>query len=63
MGILTSQGTLYLLTMDHSNADPYNKLKEMAGKTVAVTGVVSERSGMKGVDVTDFKLVAAAKAN
>lgn len=55
MGLLTSDGALYLLTMNHDNADPYNKLKEMAGKTVTVTGAVMERSGMKGIDVTAFK--------
>lgn len=59
MGLLTSQGKLYLLTLNHDNPDPYNKLKEMAGKTVAVTGVVMDRAGMKGIDVSEFKPVAA----
>jgi hypothetical protein len=59
MGLLTSEGALYLLTMDHDNPDPYNQIKEMAGKTVAVTGEVMERSGMKGIDVTAFKAVTA----
>lgn len=61
MGLLTSNGTLYLLTLNHDNADPYNKLKDMAGKTVSVTGEVIERSGMKGIDVQGVKLAAAAK--
>src|SRR5919198_5246066 len=30
MGLLTSDGMLYLLTMNHDNADPYNQLKTMA---------------------------------
>lgn len=59
MGLLTSDGTLYLLTLDHDNADPFNQLKGMAGKTVAVTGTVISRGGMKGIDVTGAKLVAA----
>lgn len=58
MGLLTSGGMLYLLTMNHDNPDPYNKLKEMAGKTVRVTGVAMTRSGMKGIDVAEFKPVA-----
>lgn len=58
MGLLTNDGTLYLLTMNHDNPDPYNKLKEMAGKTVTVTGAVMSRSGMKGIDVTEFKAAA-----
>jgi hypothetical protein len=58
MGLLTSQGALYLLTMNHDNPDPYNKLKSMAGKTVTVTGMVMTRSGMKGIDVAGFKTLA-----
>ncbi len=55
MGLLTSNGTLYLLTLNHDNADPYNQLKEMAGKTVRVTGMVMSRSGMKGIDVSEVR--------
>jgi hypothetical protein len=58
MGLLTSSGTLYLLTLDHDNADPYNNLKAMAGKTVTVTGTVMTRAGMKAIDVTEFKPAA-----
>jgi len=62
MGLLTSNGTLYLLTMNHDNADPYNQLKEMAGKTVSVTGLVMTRGGMKGIDVAEFKAAAEPAA-
>jgi hypothetical protein len=63
MGLLTSDGKLFLLTMNHDNPDPYNKIKEMAGKTVAVTGASMARSGVIAIDVSDFKPVAAkAKA-
>jgi len=58
MGLITSQGALYLLTMNHDNPDPYNKLKTMAGKTVVVTGMVMTRNGMKGIDVAGFKTLA-----
>jgi hypothetical protein len=60
MGLLTSDGTLYLVTLNHDNADPYNHLKAMAGKTVSVTGTVMARSGMKAIDVTEFKSAAQA---
>jgi len=62
MGILTSTGALYLVTMNHDNVDPYNDLKAMAGKTVNVTGTVMTRSGMQGIDVTEFK-PASGKAS
>ena len=60
MGLLTKAGVLYLITMDHDNADPYNNLKEMVGKTVSVTGPVVARSGMKGIEVTAFKAAESA---
>lgn len=59
MGLLTSDETLYLLTMNHDNPDPYNQLKKLAGKTVSVRGSVMTRGGMKGIDVDSFKLASA----
>ena len=58
MGLLTNDGRLYLLTMDHDNADPYNQLKEWVGSMVVVTGTPLERSGIKAIDVTGAKPVA-----
>lgn len=60
MGLLTADGTLYLLTLNHENADPYNQLKTLAAKTVSVTGDVYQRSGMQGIDVTAVRVVPAA---
>ncbi len=62
MALLTTDGKLYLLTLNHDNADPYNKCKEMAAATVEITGVVSERNGVKAIDVTGVKPAAAAAA-
>lgn len=61
MGLLTDKGELYLLMLNHDNADPYQELKKMAGKSVAVSGSVLQRSGMKGIDVTAVKLAVASK--
>jgi hypothetical protein len=58
MGVLTKAGVLYLVTMDHDNQDPYNKLKSMAGKKVAVTGHVTNRSGLKAIEIAGFKPAA-----
>jgi hypothetical protein len=57
MGMLTTNGTLYLVTLDHDNADPYNNLKNMAGKQATVTGELLSRSGMKAIEAST---VAAA---
>jgi type 1 fimbria pilin len=59
MGVLTRQGTLYLITMNHDNPDFYNKLKGMAGKNVAVTGQLYTRAGMKAIEVTGFRQARA----
>jgi hypothetical protein len=56
MGLLTADGTLYLITLNHDDADPYNKLKGMIGKNVKVTGTVMTRAGMKGIDVTQVAM-------
>ena len=54
MGLLTADGSLYLLTMNHENADAYNKAKEMAGLAVEVTGPVFERDGIKALDLVSI---------
>ena len=51
MGLLTADGTLYLLTMSHESADPYNKAKEMASMNVEVTGKTMERNGLHAIEV------------
>jgi hypothetical protein len=56
MGLLTSNGTLYLVTLDHDNADPYNNLKSMAGKNVTVTGELLTRSGTKAIEASAVAL-------
>jgi len=63
MGLLTDNGTLYLLTMNHDNADPYNHLKAQAGKKVQITGTLMSRNGMKAIDVEEFKPIAANAAH
>lgn len=61
MGVLTSAGKLYLLTMDHANPDAYNKAKDFAGKQVKVTGATHVRNGVNTIDVVSAETVAMAK--
>lgn len=61
MGVLTSGGKLYLLTMDHDNPDAYNKAKDFAGKQVKVTGPTHVRNGINTIDVVSAETVAMAK--
>lgn len=57
--LLTADGKAVLLTPNHDSADPYEKLKGWAGSMVEVTGTLSTRGGVSGIDVTDAKLAAA----
>lgn len=58
IGVLTSNGTLYLVTLDHDNADPYNSLKDMAGKDVSITGEFLNRSGVKAIEASKVQLAS-----
>ena len=62
MGILTKEGKLYLLTMAHGNADPFNMLKDMAGKQMKVTGPANVRNGMKTLEVAAAEAATPAAA-
>lgn len=57
MGLLTADNKFYLLTLNHSNADPYNSLKDMASATVEITGTTATRNGVTMLDVTEVKVV------
>jgi len=51
MGLLTKDGSLYLLTVSHENADPFNQAKKWAAEQVIVSGPILERDGMKALEV------------
>ena len=51
MGLLTSKGVLYVLTMNHDNADPFNQAKQHAGDQVKITGPVSMKNGTRSLEV------------
>jgi len=59
MGLLTSDGKLYLLTMSHEDAAPFNACKKLAAETVSITGPVNERNGVKAIQVTAVKQAKA----
>ncbi len=55
MGLLTDDGTLVLLAMDHKNGEPFEALKDLAGGQAEVSGKLAEKDGMKIVTVTGSK--------
>ncbi len=59
MGLLTDKGMLYVLTMSHGNADPFNATKGWVGQMAKVTGPVSVKSGIKAIEITAAEAAAA----
>lgn len=57
--LLTKDGKAILLTPPHDNADAYNQVKAMAGTMAVITGTMSERGGVKGIEVTGATAQAA----
>ena len=62
-GLLTKDETLYLLTMNHDDEDPFHAAKTMAAAIVEITGKVQERAGMMALEVTKIKEVKPAKTD
>ncbi len=57
MGLLTSKGALYVLVMNHDNADPYNKAKDYVGAQVKITGPASTRNAVKALQVDGIETI------
>lgn len=55
MGILTSDGKVYLLVENHDKKDAYAEAKKHAGEQVTVSGTVSEKGGLQGIVVNEVK--------
>lgn len=58
MGLLIDDGTLVLLSADHADGEPFEALKDLAGEKAEVSGVLSEKNGMKMVTVKGAKKAA-----
>jgi hypothetical protein len=55
MGVLTTDGKVYLLVAGHNKKEPFEELKKHAGEEVTVTGTSTEKDGIKGLVVTEVK--------
>jgi hypothetical protein len=51
LGLLTSDGKLYVLLADHQNRSGFLDAKKLAGEQVELTGEPSERNGVAGFTV------------
>ncbi len=55
MGLLTADGTVYLLMAPHDDATAFEQAKTLAADQVQVTGPVAEKAGIKAISVTQVK--------
>ena len=60
IGVLGKGGVVYLLTLSHDDAAPFNQCKEWAGTQVTVTGPMMQKGGMKAIEVTAARQAAPA---
>ena len=59
MGLVSGNGKIFLLTMDHANPEAYNKAKGMAGKRVTIGGPIHTKGGISTIDVVTAQVAAA----
>ena len=55
IGLLTTEGEVYLLFADHTDMSAFEKAKKLAGQQVEIRGESAGRDGIKGITVLDVK--------
>ena len=55
LGVLTDGGDVYLVIEDHDDPAPYEKVKELAGERVTVSGKKFVKGGVQSVLVAETK--------
>jgi hypothetical protein len=56
VGLLASDGKVYLVVEDHKNADPYKELINHPAEQVKLTGTLQNRNGMPGIVLSKMEL-------
>jgi len=57
MGLLSEDGTVYLLLADHKDSKAFEEAKGYAAEQVEISGELSERSGIKAITVKSVKKI------
>ena len=57
MGLLTDKGLLYVLTMNHDNADAFNAAKKHAGDKVKITGPITVKNNTRALEVNGVETI------
>ncbi|MDO1444946.1 hypothetical protein Q0590_01720 [Rhodocytophaga aerolata] len=56
VGLLASDGKVYLVVEDHKNADPYKELITHPAEQVKLTGTLQTRNGMPGLVLSKMEM-------
>jgi len=51
MGLVTKDGELYVITINHEDASIFSTLASKVNSQVKITGVTHEQKGVKGIEV------------
>jgi hypothetical protein len=55
MGLLTSDGKVYLIVENHDKKDAYAEAQKHAGEQITATGTLSDKGGLNAIIVDDVK--------
>lgn len=55
VGLLTSDGKVYLAIENHRKKEPFKKLKGLAAEKVKITGTVYVKNGVQSIEVEDVE--------
>ena len=55
MGLLTSDGKVYLIVENHDKKDAYAEAKKHAGEQITVTGTLSDKGGLAAIIADEVK--------
>ena len=55
IGLLTADGTVYLLYASHQDGSAFEQTKELAGGNVEITGLKASKGGIQGLEVNAVK--------
>ena len=55
MGLLTSDGKVYLIVENHDKKDAYAEAQKHAGEQITASGTLSDKGGLNAIIVDDVK--------
>ena len=57
VGLLTTDGQVFLVIENHNKKEPFKKLKNFAAEKVKVTGTISIKNGVQSIEVENVEKI------